>query len=174
MQEGGEYGDYIKFNHCTFLDIVMFPLESSWWHDLIVTNSIFQNCWMFGSIPANDTSGANGGIFAIDSVKNFGFSVPFTDQQRHILFAHSSYNLDPWLVDWMKNCPNSKSLHQQRLDDEIPVPQPFMNARSWYFLDSLNTDGTKIFPYINGFAFDTTNNPLFTAPPTDIGRFKSS
>ncbi len=172
MQEGGEYGDYVKFNHCTFLNVVEFPLESSWWHNLIVTNSIFENCWMFGSIPANDTSGANGGVFAIDSVKNFGFSVPFTDQQRHILFAHSSYFEEPWLVSWMSNCPNSKSLHQQRLDDEIPVPQPFMNGRSWYFLDSLNANGTKIFPYINGFDFDTTNNPVFINPPTDTAKIE--
>ncbi|MHB8579958.1 MAG: T9SS type A sorting domain-containing protein [Ignavibacteriaceae bacterium] len=172
MQEGGEYGDFVKVNHCTFLDVVMFPLESSWWHNLSVTNSIFQNCWMFGSIPANDTSGGNGGIFAIDSVKFFGFSVPYTDQERHILFAHSSYFEDPWLVNWMQDCPNSKTLFQNRLNDEIPVPQPFMNSRSWYFLDSLNADGTKIFPYINGFAFDTTNNPLFLAPPTDTSKIQ--
>ncbi len=172
MQEGGEYGDYVSFNHCTFLDIVMFPLESSWWHDLIVTNSIFENCWMFGSIPAQDTSGANGGIFAVDSVKNFGFSVPYTDQQRHILFAHSSYYEEPWLRSWMTNCPNSVSLHQNRQDDEIPVPQPFMNGRSWYFLDSLSATGSKLFPYMSAFDFDTTNNPLFLAPPSDTAKIE--
>ncbi len=172
MQEGGEYADYVKFNHCTFSNIIMFPLESSWWHNLIVTNSVFQNTWMFGSIPSQDTAGGNGAIFAIDSVDNFGFSVPFTDQQRHVLFAHCSYSLDPWLVDWMKNCPYSQTRHQNREDDLIPVPQPFMNARSWYFLDSLGADGKKLFPYMTAFSFDTTNNPLFINPPTDTAVLK--
>ncbi len=172
MQEGGQYSDYVKFNHCTFLNIVMFPLESSWWHDLIVTNSVFQNCWMFGSIPGQDTSGANGGIFAIDSVSNFGFSVSFSDQQRHVLFAHCSYSLDPWLVSWMTDCPYSVTQHKNRQDDLIPVPQPFMNGRSWYFLDSLGADGKKLFPYMTAFSFDTTTNPMFLVPPTDTAVLK--
>jgi Secretion system C-terminal sorting domain len=169
MQEGGEYSDYVKANHCTFINVVMFPFESSWWHDLIVTNSLFQNCWMFGSIPANDTSGANGGILAVDSVKNFGFTPDplYTDQQRHVLFAHCSYLLDPWLIDWMHSCPYSVRMHQQRQDDFIPVPQPFLNGRSWYFFDSLDAVGNKLFPFMTAFNFDTTDNPLFLVPPTD-------
>lgn len=43
MQEGNEYGDFVWFNHCTFLNIMMFPLESPWWHDLVVSNTIFVN-----------------------------------------------------------------------------------------------------------------------------------
>ena len=59
MQEGAEYADYVKFNHCTFLNMVMYTLESGWWHWLSVTNSIFVNPYMFGYIPGvrwHDTS----------------------------------------------------------------------------------------------------------------------
>ena len=57
MQEGAEYSDNVWFNHCTFLNIMMFPLESGWWKNLVVTNSIFVNPWMFGEYAAEDTAG---------------------------------------------------------------------------------------------------------------------
>jgi len=63
MQEGGEYGDNVHFNHCTFLNIMMFSLESGWWHNMSVTNSVFVNPFMYGNIPAQGDP--NGGIFAI-------------------------------------------------------------------------------------------------------------
>ena len=43
MQEGGEYADYVKFNHCTFLNTIQFTLESGWWWWLSVTNCVFVN-----------------------------------------------------------------------------------------------------------------------------------
>ncbi len=78
MQEGAEYADYVKFNHCTFLNTIMFTLESGWWHWLSVTNSVFVNAYMFGYIPAIDGATPVGGAVNIDSIgtTNFAFLGP--------------------------------------------------------------------------------------------------
>jgi hypothetical protein len=166
MQEGNEYGDNVYFNHCTFLNIIQFTLESVWWYKMNVANSIFCNTYMFGSIPAQDTAGVFGGTIAIDSVANFGFSVPFAEQDRRILFANNSYVIQPWLVDWMKNNPNSKLLHQNRLDDEIPLPQPMLSSGTLRFFDTTNADGSKMFPYMNKANLFDGSDPRFVTPPT--------
>ena len=92
MQEGAEYADWVKFNHCTFLNTIMYTLESGWWWWLSVTNSIFVNPYMFGYIPGSDGETPYGGALNIDSIgtSNFNFLVPFTESQRHILFANNS------------------------------------------------------------------------------------
>lgn len=168
MQEGGEYGDDVYFNHCTFMNVVMFCLESGWWWKMNVTNSIFVNTFMFGYIPAQlGTGDPNGGTIRIDSVATFGFTVPFTEQDRRILFANNSYFLEPWLTDWMYNNPNSKDLRRQRRGDEVPVPHPMLspNTRS-HFFD--NPD----FPYMNAANLFDGSNPEFNKPPTNLDALK--
>ncbi len=168
MQEGNEYGDNVYFNHCTFLNVVMFTLESTWWWKMNVTNSLFIDTFMFGSIPAQDTAGSFGGTIAIDSVANFPFTVPFTELDRRILFANNAYFIEPWLVDWMKNNPYSKNLHKNRQDDEIPVPQPMLSAGTLRFLDTTNVDGSKMFPYMNKANLYDGADPRFVLEPTNI------
>jgi hypothetical protein len=171
MQENGEYSDYVKFNHCTFLNIVVFPLESGWWNKLTVTNSIFVNCNMFGYNQLLDTNGAYGGTLRVDSTTTFGFTVPYTDQTRRILFTNSSYSVDPWLVDYMKTNPYSKKLHQERRDLEIPLPEPMLSASTLRFFDS-TANGKKVFPYINRANLYDNTNPNFILPPTDTTMVK--
>jgi Secretion system C-terminal sorting domain len=175
MQEGGEYADYVKFNHCTFLDVVVFPLESGWWNKLSVTNCLFVNCNMFGDIPALRGSGdINGGTLRIDSISTFGFVpiTPFTEQQRQILFTNSSYFLDPWLVDWMQNCPYSVSKHSTRDDDLIPQPMPMLSPGTLRFFDTSNASQGKIFPLMNAAHLDSSSNPGFLVPTTDTVMLK--
>jgi hypothetical protein len=170
MQESGEYSDYVKFNHCTFLDVVVFPLESGWWHKIAVTNSLFVNTQMFGNIPATQgTNDINGGTIRIDSMTRFGFTPdpPFTDQERHILFTNSGYFLDPWLVDWMQNCPYSKRMHSLRTDEQIPQPMPMLSPQTIMYFDTTNANGTKMFPLMNKANLYDNINPGFLVPPTD-------
>jgi len=103
MQEGAEYADYVKFNHCNFLNTVMYTTESGWWHWLSITNSIYVNAYMYGYTPSVDGATPTGGALNIDSIgtTNFAFSVPFTENQRHILFANNSYFEEKWLRDYM-------------------------------------------------------------------------
>lgn len=168
MQEGGEYGDDVYFNHCTFVNTMMFTLESGWWWKMNVTNSIFVNTYMFGYVPAQlgPTDVPFGGTISIQRVADFGFSVPFTDQDRHILFAYNSYYLEPWLLDWMANNPNSKELRRQRRADEIPQPMPMLNDSTKKFLNSPE------FPYCKSANLYDGVNPRFKVTPTNLEALK--
>ena len=162
MQEQAEYSDFVSFNHCTFLNVMEFALESGWWHSLSVTNSLFVNTWMLGDIPVSrgDTtypgSGhtmannyPNGGTINIDSIANFGFtpSPAFTESQRHILFTNSSYFIENWLTTYMKKGNNAYS-DTASLDNLLI--QCRSSTKTLKFFDSLAVDGhTKLFPYMN-------------------------
>lgn len=76
MQEGAEYADYVSFNHCTFLNTIMYTLESGWWWWLSVTNSIFVNPYMFGYIPGADGDTPTGGAINIDTIGNLQLQFP--------------------------------------------------------------------------------------------------
>ena len=172
MQEGSEYADNVSINHCTFLNLVEFPLESGWWHNLSVTNTIFVNPWMYGTRPIDGTP--NGGIFSVAPVDSFGFKVPFTDAQRHILLSNTSYDYQTWLLDWMKNNPFSKDLVKNRHSDEVPGPQPYLSSATLSFMDSTNA-GSKVFPNMN--VVDSTlyinSDPIFNNPPTNMDSLKT-
>jgi hypothetical protein len=181
MQEGAEYGDNVFFNHCTFYNVVMYTLESGWWWKMYVTNSLFVNTYMFGRIPVNDGATGVGGTIQIAPIDSnslgsgFGFSVPFTEQDRRILFANNNYYIEQWLVDWMGYGPNgnpySKDKHKNREDDEIPVPMPAINGATKTFFDSTNTDGSKAYPYMNMANLDSLN-PGFVNPPLNLDSLK--
>jgi hypothetical protein len=175
MQERTNYSDNVYFNHCTFANVVQFPFESGWWWWLNVNNCLFVNPWMMGFVPANGEGTATVGINAVGDTANFNFEVPFTDQDRHILFTHSAYYMDKWLVDWMrggwelpnKNDPdpikrwqppssimtlgNPYSIDQytQRLFDLIPYPRPMLDSTTLVYFDSTDSQGNKLYPLIN-------------------------
>ncbi len=198
MQEGTNWGENVHFNHCTFYNVVQFSLESGWWWKLNVTNCLFVNAWMMGYVPAGGVSGATVTIAPVDSI---AFEVPFTDQDRHILFTHSAYYLDKWLVDWMRGgweknyrntewrpdplittlgCPYSRDLNQQRVFDEIPYPRPMLDSTALVYFDSTNADGEKLFPYINRAELYDVNqsenktelNPRFIEAPLNLEPLK--
>ncbi len=180
MQEAQVYGDNVFFNHCTFYDVVMHSLESGWWHNMYVTNSLFINTFMYGYIPSSP-DGINGGTIVITPIDSsgisngFGFNVPFTENDRHILFANNNYYLEQWLIDWMGYGPNgspySKAKHQQRLDDDIPLPQPMFNSLTKTMLDSTDSNGNKIWPYMNAANLDSLD-PGFINPPINMDSLK--
>jgi hypothetical protein len=176
MQEGAEYGDKVHFNHCTFYNIVMFTLEQGWWNQLSVTNSLFVNTFMYGAIPVNDGEGF-GGTIAITAIDSFGFSVPFGEQDRRILFANNAYYMDNWLVEWMgygtNGNPYSQDLRRQRRDDEIPVPHPMINSDTRKFFDSVDAQGNRVFPYMNIANIPDSVDPGFVSPPLNLDSLKS-
>lgn len=169
MQEGGEYTDTLIFNHCTFLNSVMFTLESGWWHWLAVTNSIFVNAYMFGHIgELNDSTGIPaGGALNIDSVgtSNFNFTVPFTDAQRHILFANNSYFTEQWLVNYYK--PGSNVYSDTASAMNLPHPMPMMSNKTKSFFNNKTA-----FPYMTMQDVYDSTNPGFLIPPTDTTLIK--
>ena len=181
MQEGAEYADYVKFNHCTFLNTIQFSLESGWWHWLSVTNSVFVNMFMFGHLPggtntaASDSSTPNGGTVNIDSIgtSNFNFAVPFTESQRHILFANNSYYIDQWLREYMAPRSASNPTGGNPYSDtasyaNIPQPQPIMSAKTLRFFND-----KTVWPYISMKNVYDSTDPGFLIPPTNIVGIKS-
>jgi hypothetical protein len=167
MQERTNYADNVFFNHCTFYNVVQFPFENGWWYKLNVNNCLFVNAWMMGFVPAQGEGTATVGITPVDSIT---FTVPFTDQDRHVLFTNSAYYLDNWLVDWMRGGweknylgqpwrpdprittvgnPYSDSLYRAHDFESIPYPRPMIDSTSLVFFDSTNSQGEKLFPYIN-------------------------
>ena len=196
MQEGTNYGDNVHFNHCTFYNVVMFPLESGWWWKLNVNNCLFVNSWMMGYVPVSGVSGATVTIEPADSI---AFAVPFKDEDRNILFTHSAYYLDTWLVDWMrggweKNASNtpwrpasritsvgnpySVALFKSRAFNEIPYPRPMLDSLALVYFDSTRADGSKLYPRINRAELhDVTDlreaiNPRFVTPPINLEPLK--
>ncbi|MDZ7338457.1 MAG: T9SS type A sorting domain-containing protein [candidate division KSB1 bacterium] len=163
QQESGNYADEVYFNHCSFLNVVMFSLESGWWYKLAVANSLWVNGFMRGVEPLGYSGyGWNpGGTINIDSVASFGIGVPFTDQDRRILFAHSSYFVEPWLVDWMANSPYAQLRRQEGSEELVPRPAPMLNSRTRGFFASDD------FPYMNAANLYDGINPGMILPPTD-------
>lgn len=174
-QWNGNYVDYIKFNHCTFLNTVMYALQSGWWYKMAVTNSFFVNTYMLGYIPYYDDVvdgyGVNGGTIRIDSISTFGFEVLFTEQNRRILFANNSYYIEKWLSDWMQNNFRSVELRESERYNVIPQPQPMLNSRTLSFFDATE-NGRKVFPYMNRAALYDSVNPNFIFPPSDTSNIK--
>ena len=196
MQEGTNYGDNVHFNHCTFYNVVMFSLESGWWWNLNVTNSLFVNAYMMGFIPLAGEGTATVGITPADSIP---FAVPFNDQNRRILFAHSAYYMDNWLVDWMRGGweknysntpwrpdpiittvgnPYSVQLYKERAFAEIPYPRPMVDSTSLVYFDSISPGGEKMYPLINRAGlYDVTDlreevNPGFEVVPLNMEPLK--
>jgi hypothetical protein len=147
MQEAPEYADYVSFNHCTFAQTMMFTLESNYWFWLSITNCLFVNAYMYGDIPSGDGANAfgNGGMANVDSVRNFGFTVPFTDDQRHILLTNNSYGHEKWYIDYLNNNPYTPANEADRIHR-----MPAMNRKTWSFFVGIDsTTGKKKFPYMN-------------------------
>jgi len=180
MQEAGVYGDNVFFNHCTFYNVVMFTLESGWWWKMFVTNSLFINTYMYGYIPS--AGGAGSGTVSIAPVDSgalgggFGFTVPFKDPDRRILFANNNYFIEQWLSDWMGYGPNgnpySIDKYRNRLNNDIPLPQPMFDRVTRIFFDSVDATGKKAYPYMNKANLDSLA-PGFINPPINEDSLKN-
>jgi hypothetical protein len=174
MQEQNNWGANVHFNHCTFLNTVMFTLQTGWWYKMSVTNSIFVNPFMFGYTPAEvgDDGETNGSTIRIDSVESFAFSVPFDDQDRRILFANNSHFYEDWLLDWMENNPYSQELRDNFEADLVPHPHPPLSPQTIMFLEGEDGDGEPLYPYMNMANFYDEADPGFIEPPTDVDLIK--
>ncbi len=196
MQESPEYADYVSFNHCTFLNGMMFTLESSYWWNLAVTNCLFVNSFMYGDIPGQQSmlsplggsNTPNGGTVNIDSVSTFTFTVPFTDDptadvasQRHILFRNCSYGFQKWYTDYLAN----NDFNNNVADSAKAYLMPMMSAKTLkFFVGKDSTTGKKLFPYMSVAnlypANDTSRNaadylpydPGFILDPTNVDSIK--
>ena len=168
-QETPEYADFVSFNHCTFLNTMLFSLESGYWYWLSVTNSIFVNTYMYGDIISQRTFmspgyGPYGGTLNIDSLSVSGMSFPFTESQRHILFANSNYFIENWLRSFMAHNQYSDSVGSA----DKPNPQPMMSEKTISFFNNKAT-----WPYINKMDLYDSVDPGFILAPTNQDNIKT-
>ncbi len=180
MQESPVNSDLASFNHCTFLNVMAYPIESAYYYKLSVNNCIFVNTWMIGDRTEGDlVRGSNGipigGVLNLDSIRTFrtvlnadtNYTFTFQDGDRHILLTHSSYYEEQWLTDFMATITIPDSMKS--------VPQPMMSNKTKAFFDTL-VDGHKLtaFQYMTRMHLygDTAYNdpiadPGFILPPTN-------
>jgi hypothetical protein len=128
-----------------------------------------------GMTPENDTSTPNGGSVNIDSIgtTNFNFLVPFTESQRHILFANNSYHVEQWLKEYMAprsaTNPNGGNPYSDTASyANIPQPQPMMSAKTMAFFNN-----KAVWPYVSMKDNYDDANPGFLIPPTNYTGIKS-
>jgi hypothetical protein len=194
MQESPEYADYVSFNHCTFLNTIVFTLESSYWWWLSVTNCVFVDCQLFADIPGSTANLSpnggsktpNGGAINIDSISTFSLNppAPFTDStgaapnlQRHILFAYNSYGYDTWYTNFLAN----NSYNSSVADSNKAYLMPMMSGKTYRYFFAPDSAGNKRFPYIEmahlypttvtgdtSEVADPASNPNFSLEPTNI------
>jgi hypothetical protein len=182
MQESAEYNSYVKFNHCTMVNTVVFPFESGWWNKLSITNSVFVNTYMFGDIPTNrgDTtypgsglpskvgSYPDGGVLNIDSVSTFGFTPDFGESDRHIYFANTSYVVEPWLVSYYR----SNAYTDTAAKNNQPYAQPMMSTKTEKFFNGVDGSGNKLFPNMTCENLYPWSYPNFGNPPLSQSNLK--
>lgn len=196
MQEGNEYGDMIQLNHCTLLNGVEWVYQTGreeymgWLNNCSITNSIFVNPFMFGyrALDVCETSQSyqdfldgecdpppTGGLISeIELVQDFGFEVPFTNEDRRLYVGYNCYMLQDWLLDWYMECPYALGRIQQLKQKEIYNPAPMISEQAYSIIDSVDGDGNKVFPTMN---IDTatvySEDPDFIVPATNSDSIKT-
>jgi hypothetical protein len=188
MQEGNEYGDNVNINHCTMINSLEWVFQSAGWiHNSAITNSIFVNPNLLG-YRALDVCNANqtfddfqaglcnppgGGLInGITAVDSFGFQVDFTDFDRKIFIGNNAYVFTQYMKDWYTGCVWCKEQHKNRLDMELYNPPPMLGADEIAFIDSMDTDGKKVFKTMNvDWSTIYEAEPDFIVEPTNVDTF---
>jgi Secretion system C-terminal sorting domain len=164
MQEGNEWSSNIQLNHCTILNTVEWVIQQSWFEHLSVTNSIIVNPYMLGYRALDQykpgqtyddflnglTNPPGGALFQDPGlVDSLGFSVPFTDSDRKIFVGNDAYLYTSAMLNWYTDCGWCQQEHKNRLDEELHHPYPMVGKNGLKYIDSLGTDGKKVFKTMN-------------------------
>jgi hypothetical protein len=195
MQEAQSYGDNVHLNHCTMVNSVEWVYQTGrftnegWLRHCSITNSIFVNPWMFGYRALDvceddqdyddfedglcDPPGNGGLISQIQPVDSFGFTVDWTDFDRKLYVGNIAYMYQDWLLAYYNECTWCRQQIQQRHPEELYNPNPMLSEDDVAFIDSVDTEGNKVFPNLN---VDWTtvygDDPEFIENPTNIDTLK--
>lgn len=185
MMEGNQNASNIHLNHVTMINSIEWAIQTGWWEDLSITNSIFVNTNMLGQRPVDVCpDGANADIddfydglcdpFGGGLVQNpvdvdsLGFEVDFEDEDRQIYIGNNVIYHEQYLLDWYMDSPWSKEQIQSRNDILLRFPSPAIGQGAFDYVDSTDAEGNKVFQTMN---IDTTtwyDEPAnFIVPPTN-------
>jgi hypothetical protein len=185
MMEGNQYASNIQLNHVTMINSIEWAIQTGWWEDLSITNSIFVNTNMLGQRPVDVCpEGADADIddfydglcdpFGGGLVQNpvdvdsLGFEVDYEDEDRQIYIGNNVIYQEQYLLDWYMDSPWSQEQIQSRNDILLRFPSPPIGQGAFDYVDSTDAEGNKVFPTMN---IDTTtwyDEPAdFIVPPTN-------
>lgn len=181
MMEGNEYASNIHLNHVTLINSIEWAIQTGWWEDLSITNSIFVNTNMLGprildfcedgqdydDYMDGNCEGTPGGGLVQDIVPADSMAfVDFTDQDRQIYIDNNVYYHEDYMLDWYTECNWCEERIQSRESDELHLPPPAIGENAYAFYDSLDADDNKVFPLMNiGEFYDEPAD--FAVPPTN-------
>lgn len=170
MMEGGEYVSNLHFNHITVINTLEWPIQSGWWEDVSITNSIFVNINMMGYRPI-DVCGRNSGkdiddfedglcnppgggiIQDIVPVDSMGFEVDFTEKERQVYIDHNSAYFTSRVLDFYDDVNFYEFGNNRDYQMLKRIPPPSIGDRAQAVYDSVDNQGNKVFPLLNVFPF---------------------
>ena len=163
MMEGNQNAGSLHLNHVTMINSIEWAIQTGWWEDLSITNSIFVNTNMLGYRPVDvcpDGADADfddfedglcnppgGGLVQnIVPVEDLGFTVDFTNEDREVLIMDNVYYHEDYLLDWYENSPFAIEQKQNRDDILLRFPAPAVGEDALAVYDSVDAEGNKAFP----------------------------
>ncbi|SMO42578.1 T9SS type A sorting domain-containing protein [Gracilimonas mengyeensis] len=179
MMEGNQNASNIHLNHVTMINSLEWAIQTGWWEDLSITNSIFVNTNMIGQRPVDvcpEGTDADiddfydglcnplGGGVVQDPVlvDSLGFEVDFTDQDRQIYIGNNVFYIEDYLEDWYMNSPWSQEQIQSRDDILLRFPSPPIGQEAYEYVDSTDSEGNDVFPRM------TIDSTTFYDDPADF------
>ncbi len=182
MMEGNEFVSHLYMNHVTLINSIEWAIQTGWWEDLSISNSIFVNTNMMGYRPIDVCPGEDpefddfedglcnppgGGLVQnVVMVDSLGFEVDFEDEDRQVFMGNNVYYHEDYLLDWYTNSPWSQDQIRNRDDILLRFPPPAIGEGAMEYYDSTDAEGKKYFPNLNVMEF--MDEPAgFTVPPTN-------
>ena len=179
MMEGNQYASNIHLNHVTMINSLEWAIQTGWWEDLSITNSIFVNTNMIGQRPvdvcpdgtdadiddfyAGECNPFGGGLVQNPTlVDSIGFEVDYTDQDRQIYIGNNVIYQEEYLKDWYMESPWSQEQIQTRNDILLRFESPAIGPETFEYIDSTDSEGNDVFPLMT---IDTTS---FYDDPADF------
>ncbi len=165
MMEGDEYVSNIHLNHVTLINSMEWPIQSGWYQNLSITNTIMVDPYMTGvylwvicderedlqysDYLSGECDEPYGSIFQVTPADSIGFNVDFEDNDRKIFIGNNSFSYSDSLKYFYNNNPH-RGQHLNREDwRRIFELRPFIDSNTRAFIDSKNPEGKKLFPKMN-------------------------
>ncbi len=182
MMEGYQFVSNLHLNHVTLINSLEWAIQSGWWEDVSITNSIFVNTQMMGYRPIdvclaeepsfedfeNGLCNPPGGglIQDIVPVDSMGFDPGFTDQDRQVYIGNNAYYYEDYLLDLYYESTWAENLIRNQDHLYLRYPFPAVGEKTRAFFDSSDTNGEKVFPNLNIEEF-YSDSAGFNIPPTN-------
>lgn len=181
MMEGGQYVSNLHLNHVTLINSIEWPIQSGWWEDLSITNSIFVNTNLIGYRPVdvcpkgqyanfsdfeNGLCNPPGGGLVQDfvPVDSMSFEVDYADNDRQVYIANNVYYHTKSIRNWFENSELAQELRESNKEIFRKFLFPAIGENAWAIYDSVDQENNKVFPLMNVEEFYGDSLGFLTSP----------